>query len=161
MSHFETTVCSRCGGSGNYSFSLMHGTMCYGCNGSGVKFTKRGKAANEYFQSLMMVPVEELKVGNAIRFFSQDRKFKEIVAIDEGTDAELGEKYCTGYSLGADGNRKMIYLEAKSGDKLKVYPGTLIRKYQTDEEKKAKLQQALAYQETLTQSGTPKKRTKK
>lgn len=99
MSHFETTVCSRCGGSGHYSFSLIHGTMCYGCNGSGVKFTKRGKAATEYFQNLMMVPVEELKVGNAIRFFSQDRKFKEIVAIDEGTDAELGESTVLGIVL--------------------------------------------------------------
>lgn len=27
--------CSRCGGSGHYSFNLMHGTVCYGCAGVG------------------------------------------------------------------------------------------------------------------------------
>lgn len=28
--------CKRCGGSGQYSFNLQDGTMCYGCNGAGV-----------------------------------------------------------------------------------------------------------------------------
>ena len=55
----------------------------------------------------------------------------------------------------------MVYLQAKNGMAITVYPGTLIRKAQSEEEKKAKLQQALAYQETLTASGTPKKRSAK
>lgn len=29
-------TCSRCGGSGNYSFNMMHGSMCYGCHGHGT-----------------------------------------------------------------------------------------------------------------------------
>lgn len=29
------TNCNRCGGSGHYSFNLMHGTVCFGCSGSG------------------------------------------------------------------------------------------------------------------------------
>lgn len=33
-------TCSRCGGSGKYSFNLMHGTKCYGCNGTGKQKTK-------------------------------------------------------------------------------------------------------------------------
>lgn len=28
-------TCTRCGGSGSFSFNLRHGTMCYGCNGAG------------------------------------------------------------------------------------------------------------------------------
>lgn len=28
--------CKRCGGSGHYSFNLMDGTVCYGCNGRGI-----------------------------------------------------------------------------------------------------------------------------
>lgn len=32
--------CSRCGGSGRYSFNLIHGTKCYGCNGTGKQKTK-------------------------------------------------------------------------------------------------------------------------
>lgn len=29
-------ICKRCGGSGHYSFNLMDGTVCYGCNGNRV-----------------------------------------------------------------------------------------------------------------------------
>lgn len=35
-----TYTCSRCNGSGRYSFNLMHGTKCYGCNGTGQQRTK-------------------------------------------------------------------------------------------------------------------------
>ena len=29
--------CRRCGGSGKFSYNLQHGTMCYGCRGTGVQ----------------------------------------------------------------------------------------------------------------------------
>ena len=29
-------TCTRCNGSGKFSFNLTHGTMCYGCRGSGA-----------------------------------------------------------------------------------------------------------------------------
>ncbi len=42
---YETGTCGRCGGSGEYSYCQMHGTTCFGCNGSGSAPTKAGKAA--------------------------------------------------------------------------------------------------------------------
>lgn len=33
-------TCTRCNGTGRFSFNLMHGTKCYGCNGSGKQYTK-------------------------------------------------------------------------------------------------------------------------
>lgn len=33
-------VCGRCGGSGNYSFNMVDGSRCYGCNGHGVTMPK-------------------------------------------------------------------------------------------------------------------------
>jgi hypothetical protein len=46
-----TTECSRCGGSGHYSYCQMYGTTCFGCSGSGkmvvkptVKLIKEAKA---------------------------------------------------------------------------------------------------------------------
>jgi len=52
---FEHTTCPRCGGSGNYSFNLMHGSRCYGCYGSGYKLTKRDKAqSNSYRQGFVL-----------------------------------------------------------------------------------------------------------
>jgi len=34
-------ICSRCGGTGNYSYNQKDGTLCYGCNGQGVQKIER------------------------------------------------------------------------------------------------------------------------
>lgn len=39
------TTCTRCGGSGHYSFNLKDGTVCYGCNGSGFQMRDLKKDA--------------------------------------------------------------------------------------------------------------------
>ena len=36
----QTYTCTRCNGTGRYSFNLVHGTKCYGCNGTGKQRTK-------------------------------------------------------------------------------------------------------------------------
>lgn len=46
-------ACRRCSGSGNYSFNLVRGTVCFACNGSGYQMVdlaaekKRKAAADE------------------------------------------------------------------------------------------------------------------
>lgn len=35
MEVVTTKPCSRCGGSGHYSYHLTHGTVCFGCGGTG------------------------------------------------------------------------------------------------------------------------------
>ena len=35
-----TRVCSRCGGSGRYSFNLMHGDRCFGCMGGNPRWVE-------------------------------------------------------------------------------------------------------------------------
>lgn len=42
---YERKECSRCGGTGRYSYNALHGSMCYGCNGRGRALSKRGLAA--------------------------------------------------------------------------------------------------------------------
>lgn len=37
----ERGACSRCGGSGQYSFNMMDGSRCYGCNGTGGYYVRR------------------------------------------------------------------------------------------------------------------------
>lgn len=66
QSLFEAVTCGRCGGCGQYSFNLMHGTVCFGCNGQGIKLTKRGLAAKAYYDSLRMVKVCDVKVGDVV-----------------------------------------------------------------------------------------------
>jgi hypothetical protein len=35
-----TDTCSRCGGSGHYSYNVIDGTVCFGCRGSGSKLPR-------------------------------------------------------------------------------------------------------------------------
>lgn len=43
------SVCGRCGGSGRYSFNLLHGTTCYGCSGLG---SVKPKLTRELFERI-------------------------------------------------------------------------------------------------------------
>lgn len=47
------SVCSRCGGTGRYSYNYVDGSMCYGCRGQKIalpKITKKFiKSVTEYF----------------------------------------------------------------------------------------------------------------
>lgn len=60
---FEIESCARCGGSGRYSFNLMHGDTCYGCGGTGKVYTARGKKARAWLIERQQMPVADLKVG--------------------------------------------------------------------------------------------------
>lgn len=64
---FETQPCGRCGGCGKYSFNYMYGDTCFSCNGSGVKFTKRGKRQLEAYKSARSKPASEIKVGEKVK----------------------------------------------------------------------------------------------
>jgi len=157
MSKFETKTCSRCGGSGHFSFNLMHGTMCYGCQGKGIQFTKRGLAARVFFDESLTVAASELKAGVAIKESSGWKNFAIIQSIDTGTDYELGQRHVTAYSLGKDGERQMILADT-GRCKAKFYPDCRVRVMHTDEEKAVKIRAALEYQATLNANGTVSKR---
>lgn len=159
MTRFETKVCSRCGGSGKFPFNLMHGTMCYGCFGSGVQLTKRGEAAKEFLERSLEVPVETLKVGDGIKMSIADRKFGQIMLIDFGPQKEIALKHCTAYEMNHE-HEPVYYFKTATGCTT-IEPGAMVRRFFSNEEKEPFIQAALAYQDTLTASGNPKKRGKK
>jgi 1,2-phenylacetyl-CoA epoxidase PaaB subunit len=39
----QTYTCTRCNGTGRYSFNLLHGTTCFGCKGTGKQKTRPTK----------------------------------------------------------------------------------------------------------------------
>jgi hypothetical protein len=41
----NTAICSRCNGTGSYSYNLKNGSMCFGCNGTGRKLAVGEKVA--------------------------------------------------------------------------------------------------------------------
>ncbi len=60
---FDTGTCSRCGGSGHYSYNQIDGTVCYGCGGSGKKLTKAGANARRIYEEALSIPAENVLPG--------------------------------------------------------------------------------------------------
>jgi Ni,Fe-hydrogenase I small subunit len=68
MTKATKITCTRCNGSGNFSFNLTRGTVCFGCNGAGfmmvdaVKHTKAqaAKAARQAKADATMARRQEL-----------------------------------------------------------------------------------------------------
>lgn len=155
---FEAVVCSRCCGTGNYSFNMVHGTTCYGCSGAGWKLTKRGAAAQAYLNHLREVPVSEIKVGDLIRvnigMMSNKYVFSTVESIEYKTLYELGYR-------NPDSETSYGYRIITKRIDMVVFPNTRIRKGFSEAEKLAQRQQALDYQATLTATGKPSKKKAK
>lgn len=67
---FETTDCTRCAGTGNYSYNPMHGTRCFKCAGRKVQISRAGAAARKAWDAVMDTmarPVEEIQVGSRVK----------------------------------------------------------------------------------------------
>lgn len=139
---FEHKPCTRCGGSGHYSYCSMHGTTCFKCRGVGYTLTKRGHAAQAYLDSLRRRPAGELKVGDLILedSFFKAPSFQNITAIE----------------VNEHGNLTIV----TPGLSQTCEPTTMIRVGLTAEQKATYRAAALAYQDTLTASGLPKAQRK-
>lgn len=147
---FETQTCTRCGGSGHHSYCQMYGTTCFKCHGAGKVYTKRGRAAVEHWTRLMSKQAGELQPGDKIRERGI-RGWCTVQAVGYGVigcstvDQETGEQ-------------RPIFGIKTDRVGLGTPEDTLVRVAQTAEQKRAKLEQALAYQATLTKQGKPRKR---
>lgn len=155
---FEHTECSRCGGSGSFSFNLMHGSMCYGCNGSGYKLTPRGRAAQHFLNRMREIPMENFQIGDSIRFdgfhagsYVQPTQWAKITSVEFITGKQAG------YANPENADLQCVRLETTYGSAVGFVGKTTYRKGFAAEEKQQQVNQALAYQETLTKTGKPRK----
>lgn len=153
---FDNKVCGRCGGSGKYSFNLMHGSTCYGCAGRGSRLTKRGHMAQEYFTSLCSLPASEVKPG--MKYYSAgiaagsfNLSSKWILVQDVQAKQEK-------FTVNGAEQERTIYVIIGDTEQFHASADTIFRIAQTGEQKKQKREQALAYQATLTVSGKTAKR---
>jgi hypothetical protein len=64
---FEHETCSRCGGSGRYSYCQRYGSTCFKCSGNQQVLTKRGYAAQALYNRLLSKPASALQPGMKIR----------------------------------------------------------------------------------------------
>ncbi len=143
---FESEYCGRCGGSGRYSFNLMNGDRCFGCGGSGVQLTKRGKAARAFYVESQQVPVAELRPGAFIwdDMYGKVAKFLPILSIKQSGTCQV-----------VNGERRYYTdIETKRGS-LGVFPDSVVRAVRDEDQRRAQVAAALAYQATLTKAGKP------
>jgi hypothetical protein len=158
---FENEMCSRCGGSGQYSYCQSYGTRCFKCHGDTVTLTKRGMAAQRWFNAKKMKPAREAKVGDKIVFdgipgFSKSR----VVEINfVGYRENDGNKY-----KGKDGEwhsfLEVSGLDAK-GERCAnhCFEDSDIKMHVSGEALVALRAEAKAYEATLTKAGTVRKRS--
>lgn len=138
---FENETCGRCGGSGSYSYNQMDGSMCYGCSGRGVRLTKRGDAAQEFFRNSLKKPINEIKVGMIIKENNGwDNGWFEVLAINENPI----DSRC----IAIDTEKAVYYYEK----------GAFVKCIINEEDYDSLRMNAIAYQDTLTKSGKPRNR---
>jgi len=155
LNEFETKSCGRCGGGGHYSYCESYGTKCFKCAGSGKELTKRGHAAYRWHKARLTIKASEVKLGDYVR----------IGGVGKFTVACLYHNVrSNGKSLQPDGTWKdhppHLYI-GNADEKLGIFTfddADVERIGKTREERNAMLMEAFAYQDTLTQAGTVRKR---
>lgn len=158
---FEAETCSRCGGSGRYSYCpTMNGPhgpwTCFRCQGQGACLTKRGVAAAEFYRRLRSKDAREIKAGDKV--FIPGHGWGVVESVEIGT---------TRYGKGeGDAQGGIVWYDVPTitirTNKVRT---TLILNDKTERivvahgaERLAAMQaEALAFQETLTKAGTVRK----
>lgn len=162
---FETETCSRCHGSGKYSYCQDYGDVCFKCAGRGAVLSKRGAIAQRFYIESCQVPMSSLKIGDKIQCngITNDAR-RSYSYIGTVIEVKRSEYACT-YGTTVNG---VPYSET-------YYPLTVttqnekygqsshsakdshtVRIYRADDSER--LQKALEFQGTLTKTGTVKKR---
>ena len=142
--------CWRCGGNGRIAaFSGIYGGICFRCHGAGAKLTKRGRAAQDFLNALRQRRAGDFKVGDL--FYAE--------GFNAGSYSEPS-KWVRIERIEADASGALNI----TGDKLQMFgvsPDRTLRAGFDAETKKQHIAQALAYQATLTKTGTVRKNTRK
>ena len=150
----ETTTCGRCGGGGRYSFNLRHGSVCYGCGGSGRQHTARGRVAARFLENLRSRRVDQIAVGDLVRY-DQPTMGGDVGRVWATVEA-IGSTTMTSITDGVRREIPFVSLECRGRCgpiTLHLSGDTMIRKGFTAVEKQAQLRQACAFQDTLDTRG--------
>ena len=128
---FECVTCTRCGGSGSFSYCTYYGTRCFKCAGAKVIFTNRGQISFNKYTEKMDVKYSEVNAGMKVKYenpYSGVTTWYTVIAVEtEGTTVNIK---CDGFSTSGGADHS-------------------IRIARTTEEKRAYLKAALEYQSTL------------
>lgn len=149
---FEIQTCTRCGGCGQYSYNQITGTRCFGCEGTGKQFTKRGYSAFKFYRDLCQIDINAVQPGDRIQLGNGGAKF---------TVAEVLPPYVGGYRGNKDGTTTPILthdFKSVHGNVYGIGGASTVRLIPQGDRKAELLAQAHAYQDSLTAAGKPRKR---
>jgi len=81
------SACGRCGGTGEHSFHLIHGTVCFGCKGSGKVFINKKSD----------VEIARVEKAKQARIDAREKRGNTFIAISDvirkNTNELIGNKY--------------------------------------------------------------------
>lgn len=134
----ETETCTRCGGSGHYSWNSKDGTRCYKCGGQGSHLSKRGAAALDYWKFLFSCEARYVQIGDRILETYPTTRWRKVIGIEREGEThirfQIGETQFT-----------------------TPFVGDAVRVGERDF-KLTGLKAIAAYQDSLTKAGKPRKR---
>lgn len=83
---FPVDTCSRCDGSGQYSYNQRDGKRCFKCHGYGYTIANRAAKAWQAFQEAKAaaetIPTSEIKVGSIINIGTAKNVFVTVTEIE-------------------------------------------------------------------------------
>lgn len=146
---FETKTCSRCGGSGQYSYCQMYGSTCFKCSGSGKMYTARGLAARAFLIASRTIKAGDVKLGDRIKSSGTTITVQSCYTqLRSGSHTKDGVTvFCNHLYL--NGTKYSLGLFADTDVEL-ILP--------TAAQRNAQIIAALDFQDTLTVAGKPRKR---
>lgn len=151
---FERENCTRCHGSGHYSWCQQYGSKCFKCGGKGVTLSKRGQATAAWYAQQNKINLLDIQIGDRIDLFGQIFTVKEIFEPKKsGFSKRLYHDKVDTYSH--------MFLSI-SGRKYGVSTGhpndTEVRRILSGSARDEMLKKAAEFQKTLTKAGNVKKR---
>lgn len=152
----ESKPCGRCQGTGSLPhFGHVHGGVCFRCAGQKVVYTKRGAAARAFLTASRSKPCEQVVPGEKIQacFGDPNHQFYAFATVTESKQS--------GTQQISNGQPFFYWVLNVSHPKFGAVdsyflPRTSCRVAQSAEAKIATFKAALAFQATLTKSGTPR-----
>jgi hypothetical protein len=174
---FETDICSRCLGTGEYSYNPRDGKRCFGCGGRKTRLTKRGAAAKALWRTLNSTPLEHVKVGERILDSIRGWATVEAItsnAVDQSSgrmfpvgDPRIDEALARGAATKPSRHQGKPYVTVYEGINVKTTkigigaadPSETVLVHSPDTQV-AILKTVAEYQLTLTKTGKPRKGTR-
>ena len=136
---FETVTCTRCNGTGRYSFNLKDGNTCYGCGGKGVKHTKRALMADAWMTDKRTIKASKIAIGQRIHLAGVYPVSKRFAI----TVAKIERSVCA-----VNGN-SFINVTSVNGNEYVINAALNIKIALSEDNHKALYELALEYQDSL------------